>query len=328
MASVNSSKVQKILVISLSNIGDIILTTPVISILRERFPKASLSVLVGPKGVPLFTNSSTVDEVICFDKHASWPEMLRLIFQLREKKFNLIVDLRHTAIPFLLQPNYRTSLFVDRSSTSMRQRHLDRLCLLLEVESCKNHFNFFTDEEKNSARSKLNRFSSVPGTNDFVVLAPGAGSALKRWTISGFVELTHYFLSSGKRVVLIGDEHEVDLGKELEEKVSKSVTNLIGLLTLRELAGLIHESSLVVANDSAVMHLAHELNRPTVSIFGPTNDKKYWQAAAGRKLVRLNLDCTPCEQAQCRLPRRLCLDDLPASLVIRACEELLNHVPH
>ena len=324
MSQADCNKVERILVISLSNIGDVILTTPVISLLRERFPKAFLSVLVGPKGVPLFTNSCTVNEVTPFDKRASWFEMLRLIFKLRKRKFDLVIDLRHTAIPFLLHSLYQTSFFVDRSSLAMRQRHLDRLRSLLSIESSENHFNFFTEEEKQATLAKLNPFLS----DDFVVIAPGAGSSLKRWTISGFIELANFLLQSGKSVVLVGDEREVNLGKELERKTSKSVVNLIGLLTLRELAGLIHQASLVVANDSAVMHLAHELNRPTVSIFGPTNEKKYGQLGPNRKLVRLNLDCTPCEQAQCRLPRRLCLDDLPASSVIEACESLLNHAPH
>src|SRR3989338_7034199 len=126
MTDQEQNQIKKILVISLSNIGDIILTTPVISSLRARFPESRLAVLVGPKGVPIFEKSETIDEVIVFDKQVSLWKKFLLVMDLRQKKFDLVVDIRNTAIPFFLWPKYRTSFFVDRRSQSMRQRHLDQ----------------------------------------------------------------------------------------------------------------------------------------------------------------------------------------------------------
>ncbi|MBI4358817.1 MAG: glycosyltransferase family 9 protein [Candidatus Omnitrophica bacterium] len=321
-------KIRKILVISLSNIGDVILTTPVVSVLRDHFSSSELIVMVGPKGAPVFENSLTVNEVLVFDKSVSWFAKLMLVWELRKRKFDLVIDLRNTAIPVMIGPKYRTPLFVDRSSVSMRERHLDRLRSLIPIEHSRNQFNFFTEEEKRSMQAKLSACVDGPKGNGFVVIAPGAGSALKQWTLSGFSELIDHFIGMGMQIVLVGDDREAALGKALEDRASKPVANLVGALTLRELAALIQEVTLVVANDSAVMHLAHELERPTVSIFGPTSEQKYSRVTNGYKTVRLDLECTPCEQAQCRLERRMCLDDLPAKLVIDACEELLNDASH
>ena len=71
MKKLDKSSVKKILVISLSNIGDVILTFPVIDILKEELPAAQLSVVVGPKAVSLFDDNPYIKEVIIFDKHQS-----------------------------------------------------------------------------------------------------------------------------------------------------------------------------------------------------------------------------------------------------------------
>jgi lipopolysaccharide heptosyltransferase II len=331
----DKSKIQTILVISLSNIGDIILTTPVMSLLRDQFLESQITVLAGPKGAPILEKSKTINEVIIFNKKASLKDQIALVMSLRNKKFDLVVDLRNTAIPFFLWPKYRTSFFVDRRTLSMRQRHLDQLRFLLPVSSSENRFEFFNEEEKKSAFQKLTATQKGTGrkllpvpfwdrSNDFAIVAPGAGSHLKRWTISGFSQLIDHLNQKGTAVFLVGDQSERSLGEELMPKISKQNANLMGLLTLRESAALIGQASLVIANDSAIMHLAHELNRPTLSIFGPTNEKKYGQTGRNRRMVRLHLDCTPCEKAQCQIERRKCLDDLAASLVIQACEDLLS----
>ncbi len=322
MTAIDLAKIQKILVISTTHIGDTVLTTPVISVLRERFPSSYISVMVGPNAAALFEGSRTVNEVFAYDKKATWFEKFKFVLKLRKQQFDLVVDLRNTAIPILISARHYNSLFLDRSAISMREKHLKQLRFLFPIDgSYENKFDFFTEEEQARALRRL----PASAANNFLIIAPGAGSDLKRWTISGFVEVMNYFLRKNKAVVLIGWERERSLGMELERMVSKPVTNLIGALALRESAGLISRASLVVANDSAVMHLAHELNRPTVSIFGPTDPKKYSQMGENRRMVRLNLDCSPCEVAQCRLERRICLDDLPPSSVIQASEELLNH---
>ena len=324
----DSAQIRKIFVIGPSNIGDAVLATPVISFLRERFPSSKLDVLVGPRPLPLFVNSATVDEIVLFDKTISWFEKAKLVWALRKKKYDLVIDLRYSAIPFFLWPRYRTSFFMENLSVSMRERYLDRIRPLFSLGHAQNNFNFFNAIEKEATLRKLMQKSGRSITNDFVVLAPGAGSSLKCWTLTGFGRLIRYFDEIEKPVVLVGGEAEMELGRELEQPNSKSPINLIGMLTLRELSGLLHEACLVVTNDSSVMHLSHELNRPTVSIFGPTNEERYGRTGERFRTVRLHLDCTPCEEPRCRLERRVCLDDLPPELVIQACEELLAYATH
>ena len=325
---IDRTKIRKILVFTLSNIGDVILTTPVISLIRKHFPEAHLSILLGPRGVSIFDHCKTVDDVILFDKKDFWLDKLKLILKLRRARYDCVVDLRNSLIAWLIGARYKTSIWMDRTDYSMRKQHLKRARFLIPSQDEDNEFDFFSDAEQASALKKFQENASVPGNHSFIILAPGAGSDVKRWTISGFAQVADHLVQTGRSVVLVGGKGEAGLGEELEQKISKPVVNLIGALTLRELAGLMARASLVVANDSSAMHLAHELDRPTVSIFGPTHERKCNIVGPKRKMVRLHLECTPCEQAQCRFERRYCLDDLPAALVIQACEELLSDTVH
>ena len=105
----NKSEINKILVISLTNIGDVILTFPVIDILKEDFPSAKLSIVIGPKAESLFCDNPHLEKVHIFNKHQLPFKTLRWVLGMRKEHFDLVVDLRNTAIPFMISPRYRTS---------------------------------------------------------------------------------------------------------------------------------------------------------------------------------------------------------------------------
>ena len=206
----------------------------------------------------------------------------------------------------------------------MRTQHLDRLKSFFSIQEIQNHFNFFSEEDERIAVSKCREQNPNWVSSSSVVIVPGAGSTLKRWPRERFQEVMKFLLEQGKSILLLGDASERLISDELKAHAhTEQVINLAGSLTLRQSASLIASASLTIANDSALMHLAHELNRPTVSIFGPTDERKYGLEGILFRTVRLHLPCTPCQKAQCGIEYRKCLDDLPASEVIRACEGLL-----
>ena len=106
---IEKNDIKRILLITLSNIGDIILTTPAVSVLEKEFPGARLDVMVGPQGENIFKTHPRVFKVIIYDKHIPVKQKRRLIAKLRNMKYDLIVDLRNTLFPFLVGAKYRTS---------------------------------------------------------------------------------------------------------------------------------------------------------------------------------------------------------------------------
>ena len=97
------SELKHILVVSMTNIGDVVLTCPVIDILRRDFPKAKMDVVVGPKAVSLFADNPNFP-VKVFDKQASLKQKLAWFLDLYQAHYDCVVDLRRTMLPFFLRP--------------------------------------------------------------------------------------------------------------------------------------------------------------------------------------------------------------------------------
>lgn len=104
-------EIKKILFITLSNIGDAILTLPVLDALREMFPGAQVTCMVGPRAKEIFENNPAVARLIIFDKHAELRHKARLFSELNKEHFDLIIDLRNTFCRAFLPARYKTSLF-------------------------------------------------------------------------------------------------------------------------------------------------------------------------------------------------------------------------
>ena len=100
--AIDKSLVKRILVITLSNIGDIILTTPVIRVVSKEFPSSRIDVMVGPGGKGIFDRDPRIFKLIIYDKHVSLMEKRRLQLKLKKLKYDLVVDLRNTVLPILL----------------------------------------------------------------------------------------------------------------------------------------------------------------------------------------------------------------------------------
>ncbi len=316
-----------ILVITLSNIGDVILTTPVISALKTQFPESQLTVVVGPRAKGILENSQMIDELVVYDKKLGWLGRLQFVLSLRKKSYDLVVDLRNTAIPFLVSARKRSPLFRSRQGISMRDRHLEilkKMGLSVELEK---PFDFFSSEEESSALKKIQSIMH-PDFESWIMVAPVAASSLKSWRFEGFREVIQNLLEDyAEPIVLVGDKSAFEQAEKLSKLHPSRVVNMTGETSLRELAALVSRSSLLLTNDSAIMHLGYELSCPVVSIFGPTDPEKYGRVGPLFKIIRENLDCSPCELAQCRFSVQHCFENIPSEQVYLACRELLRHAP-
>lgn len=308
-----SDERKTLLAVTLSNIGDVILTTPVLTNLRARFPHSRLTVVVGPKAEGLLKGSQLIDRLLVYDKWAGWRHKLALVRALREETYDYVVDLRNSALPFLVRAIHRSSVFRTFRSRSARGQHLEILERMHLLENGKEapppRFDFFSAEEEASLSEKLRR-KGFDLSSPWMVVAPGAGSEAKRWYIEGFCQtLDRLLITSSHFVAAVGDTNEKLLGAKLAEINPRRIVNLAGEITLRELAALVARSSLVLTNDSAVMHLGYELNRPVVALFGPTDPERY-----GR------------EGKIWRIVREPSLAEIASEKVVEVCSKLLHPI--
>ena len=118
--------INKILFMTLSNIGDVILTLPVLDSLRANYPKAKITVMCGVRPASIFKDNPFIDRLIIYDKHCGFNEKIGLFNTLRKEDFDLIVDLRNSFLSRILPAQYKTSPFLTlpRQISHMRHRHL------------------------------------------------------------------------------------------------------------------------------------------------------------------------------------------------------------
>ena len=101
----DKTKIENILVVSLSNIGDVILTFPVIDVLRHDFPGSKISIVIGPKAQSLLVGNPNFSQIFIYDKHQSVLGKIRFVRELQMKKFDLIVICEIPRFLFLSQRN-------------------------------------------------------------------------------------------------------------------------------------------------------------------------------------------------------------------------------
>ncbi len=170
----------------------------------------------------------------------------------------------------------------------------------------------------------LLRTSGVVG-RPLVVMAPSAVWETKRWHGEKFAEVARHFMERGYAAILVGARREHDACAAVAQ-LAPGAVNLAGQTTLSELAALMSRAAICVTNDSGPMHLAVAVDRPVVSIFGPTEATwtgPYRRAAA---VVRAHPRCAPCylrRLSACQYDHA-CMRDVSASAVIERLEMLLD----
>jgi len=121
--------VNKILFISLSNIGDCILTLPAMDALHAKYPEAKITVLAGERPREIFENHAAVHKFVAYDKHAKLSEKIKLFQRLKKEKFGMVVDLRNTFYGAFLPARCRISPFlrIPKNIMHMKDRHLYKI---------------------------------------------------------------------------------------------------------------------------------------------------------------------------------------------------------
>ena len=194
---IDPANVRKILVITLSNIGDVIVSFLILDILKSEFQNAKLSVVAGPKGESILRGNPQLDKVFVFDKHQPLGKTIGLVGELRRERFDLILDLRNTAIPLLVGCRYRASLFMRNSKIMhMRLRHLDRLRSVVDFKD-REYPKIGLHISAEDKRIAVDMIRDTVGEGKrFIVVCPSAADHRKRWSEEGFARLAERLMEA------------------------------------------------------------------------------------------------------------------------------------
>jgi heptosyltransferase-2 len=320
------------LVIQTAFLGDVILSTPLLSALAHRH--GPVDVVTTPLAAPLLETHPAVRQVFPYDKRRTdrgWSGLRTLARRLRQQRYGRVYlphrSLRSAALALLARiPSRigyagRWSFLYTEARTKPRTGHETGRLLALANETPGAYppqLRPTTDDEQVAA-------GLIDG--DFVALAPGSIWGSKRWPY--FPELAEQ-LRGDSPVVVVGSMEDVHLGDAIAQAVRPSgrlAVNACGKLTLRQSAALIGKASLLVTNDSAPLHLATAMGTPVVALFGPTvTEFGFGPLRAGDIALGVDgLRCRPCSPhgpPACPLQHHRCMRELTVAAVLAAIEEL------
>ncbi len=323
--------VHKILFVTLSNIGDAILTLPALDALKVTFPQSHITVIVGPRPKEIFENHPGIQRLIVYDKHVHWIEKARLFRQLAAERFDMVVDLRNSFFQLLPGVRHKTSPFWrrPRGCSHMKEQHLYKVKRLIGKEPPETPpvfaASFFQRRpEDEEWCDEVLRKNNITPQDKIAVVAAGARSHIKRWGSELFGELVSLLsVSFGMKVILVGDREDSTFNGDIAAQTLPRPIDLSGKTNLAQLACLLRRSKILITNDSAVLHLASYVNIPVVAIFGPTDELKYGPWSQDAYVVKKEVFCRPCLKAQCPFGHLNCMNLIKVEDVLRQVKNAL-----
>jgi len=318
-----------ILFITLSNIGDAILTLPVLDILKDRYPDSKITVVCSERSKAVFIDNPLFGKVIVYKKSSGLKEKLKLVKSLREEYFDFIIDLRNSAFPFFLRGRKKTTPFdhILKKNTHIKDWHIAKLRNIIKNVNfnCKRQSFHIKEDSHSFINNKLSHFGLKEGS--FVIIAAGARSFLKRWDKDKYLDLGYRIINElNLDIVLIGDNNDKAVCDYLQNNLKSRIFNLVGQTNFNQIAALFSKGKLVIANDSGILHLASYLDIPVLGLYGPSDEKKYGPWSRVCVVVRKKLDCAPCEKAHCKFKEVKCLTQLDTDFVFSKLQNLINEL--
>jgi heptosyltransferase-3 len=348
------SAVARALVVKLRHHGDVLLTSPVFSVLKHYAPHAELDALVYGETAEMLGDHPAIANIYTIDrawKRKPWPARARheweLMQQLRARRYDLLIHLtesyRGALLALWLAPRasvaqryHRRGRFWNRIFTHVysipqkpRHRvelHLDALRRIgLHPLPEERRLTLIPGEEAEASVDGLLRQANL-AHGQFIQLHPTSRWLFKSWPIDKYAALVDALQAGGERVVLTAApaEQELQFAHAVIAAASAPVVDLTGRLTLKQLAALTARAKCFVGVDSAPMHIAAAMNTPTVALFGPSGDLEWgpWQVPA--KIITSSHTCRPCGLDGCGNGKvSECLVEIPVAQVVDAIRTLI-----
>jgi len=271
--------VRRILLVTLSNIGDAVMTTPVLGALHDRYPQAAIDIVADPRSSQLFRYCPWEGQLFLKHKQAGWQGLSALLKQLRATRYDLVVDLRTDGLSLLLRARRRLTRRGCRTAGGHAvERHF---CVLMHdatPEAIPPVKVWLSAAEQEFARQAL---SILPGRR-WLALGPGARGEAKRWPVRQFNALALRLQPHFDAIIVLGSLDEVATCQQVAAGLALPCLVLAGKTDLLQTAAVLSETRLYVGNDSGLGHLAAASSVPTVTVFGPGDPARYhpWHANA------------------------------------------------
>lgn len=299
---------KKVLIIRFSAIGDIVLTTPLLRMFKTTFPECSLDFLVKDEYKKIIMHNPHINNVLTLKTKNFW----ELVKEIRTKKYDMVIDLQMSLRSWLIsilsgnfdRKTYHTRRFQRFILIKFRKNfYKDIVPVPLRfLETVKNlgvkddgkgaDFYFPPAEQRNVA--EMLKSDGIKDNKSLIILAPGAGRKTKQWPVENFAEIGRFLINAGYAVVTIGNHNDRELCEYILN-ASKEIKNYAGRLSLGQVAALLSRATLLITNDTGIMHIGTAVGSKVIAIFGPTTEVLgFYPFRGNATVVEEKLACRPC----------------------------------
>ena len=333
---------QKVLVHCLVNLGDVVLATSAIALLKQHFPQMRISMLVKPSVAEVLQGHPLLEEVIPLvyqPKERSWKQMLRFVKELQNRHFDLSISLDRKLRPSILtllagiplrigpdrlfdnKPSQIRRLWShavhtsdDFLNTHQSELFQDVIRGAFNVQgSAKPIIGAITNAHREKAKTLL---ATLPQGDKRVALCVKGTYYLKNWPQASFVALIDRLsLQSGVSCLLVGAPEDKDYAQKIADAAQTSVLNLCGATNLLELAALCRQIDLLITIDTGGMHIAATTGVPIIGIFRCVSARRWAPLCKKNYIAQCKLaECPPVDTPE-KCPMKYCVEKIDIDIL-------------
>jgi heptosyltransferase-3 len=352
--AIDFSALRRVLLIKLRHHGDVLLTSPVIQVLKNHYPHLEIDALVYAETQDMLSEHPALSELHLIDRN--WKkegignqvrEELALFNRLKARSYDLVIHLtennRAAWLCHFLKPRYaitpvwrNKTWFWKHSFTHhypvparLRhtvEKHLDAL----------RHLGLHPNDEERGlilvpgeqAKRRVQELIQQHGLDEepFLHFHPTSRWLFKCWSIDRCRSLIELLQERGHQVVITAAPAKAELAmvSNILEPLAEPVIDLSGQLSLKELAALTARARCFVGMDSVPMHIAAAMGTPTVALFGPSGDQEWGPWMVPNHILISDISCRPCGMDGCGGSKISdCLEHIRPEDALAAIEDLI-----
>jgi ADP-heptose:LPS heptosyltransferase len=262
-----------ILFITSNRIGDAMLSTGLLDYLVHQYLDSDVTVVCGPGTEPLFTHANNVRRVITMVKQRRAGHWIALWREVVKIPWDIVIDLRASAISYLLRAKQRYVL--DTSKSKEMTHRVVQLANLMDLERVPNPRLWLSAETRAEANQRL------PKGGLILAVGPTANWSGKQWPAENFAEAVLRLTASDglfpdARIAVLGGPGEQAMAAPMIDRLPADKTvNLVGQTDVALAGACLNNCSYFIGNDSGLMHVAAAVGVPTLGLFGPSREEHY-----------------------------------------------------
>ncbi len=265
--------VKKILFVGLSNVGDVVMTTPTLRSLHNKFPHAAFDIVTDKRAMQLYENCPFLNTLYLKDKDIVLRGVPALLKQLWRNSYDIIVDVRTDGLAYLLRGKKRYTKFFSKSYGPHAVEEIIGVIRCLHGnEPIPDTEIWLTDDNRQYALKQISVFADK---DKLLTISVGdSRKPSKSLSTINFVELLNKHKYDFSGVIFLGNQFEADMTFEVCSNIALPHINTVGN-GLLDAAALIEKSCLYIGPDSGLGHIASALKIPTISFFSAMSPERF-----------------------------------------------------